>query len=82
MQFNWLSYFIPIWKDLLDGPKMYKHNILKKPFEQKQFKIKYNFGFAASKMEFFVTTVNGWMLRAIDSRNFVLHAAGVLDPLR
>ena len=35
MQFSWFSCFIPIWKNFLDGPKMHKHNILKKPFETK-----------------------------------------------
>ena len=48
--------------------------------KQKQIKIKYNFGAAASKMEFFVTIVKGWKLRTIDTRGFVLHAARVLDP--
>ena len=83
MQFNWLSYFTPTWKIFLERPKIHKHNILKKPFEKKkQIKVKYNFGATASKMEFFVTIVNGWKLRAIDTRRFVLDAAGVLDPLR
>ena len=53
--------------------------------KQKQIKIKYNFGAAASKMEvfvkmeFFVTIVNALELRTFDTRSFVLRAAGVLD---
>ena len=47
-----------------------------------QIKIKYNFGVAAFKMEFFATIVDGWKLPTIDRRSFVLHAQGVLDLLR
>ena len=54
-------------------PGFFEQNIWNKS------KIKYNFGAAASKMEFFVTIVNGWKLRPIDARNFVLHAAEVRD---
>ena len=57
--------------------------------KQKQIEIKYNFGAVASKIEFFVTKIeflvtilNGWKLRTYDTRSFVLHAAGVLDPFR
>ena len=44
--------------------------------KQKEIKMKYNFGAAASKMEFFVTIAKDWNLRPIDTRNFILHAAG------
>ena len=56
-QCNLIDFFILYQVVFLDGPKIYKHNILKKPFKTKQINTKYNFDAAASNLEFFVTIV-------------------------